>query len=183
SAAQEAQHLSSSQATQIIERNRPNIELFGQIQLNGRANSASEAMTQGLSLHQRTAAVGVRLASTLNFGAKSSAQEGAEKERSAATLQFDRKRFEQKQEFLDLRTKLKEAQTRLELARELEKIQEEKLTSERDRLQRGRSTTFQLIQFETDFSTAQLARLRSQFEVLRLVAQLSTFSGDAHDAR
>ncbi len=174
-AAKQAQRLSAGQAEQTFERNRPNVELFGQAQLNGRANSASEAISSGWSFDRRTAAVGVRLVSTLNFGAKSDTQVGAEKERSAASLALDRKRFEQRQEFIDLKARLMEAQSRLSLARELEKIQDEKLTNERDRLQRGRSTTFQLIQFETDFSAAQLARLRSQFEVIRLVAQLKTF--------
>jgi outer membrane protein TolC len=174
-AAEQAQRLTAGQAEQVFERNRPNFELFGQAQLNGRANSASEAVSNGWSLDRRTAAIGVRLVSTLNFGAKSDSQIGAEKERDAAGLSLDRKRFEQKQEFLDLKSKLTEAQARLALARELEKIQDEKLTNERARLQRGRSTTFQLIQFETDYSTAQLARLRSQFEVIRLVAQLNTF--------
>jgi hypothetical protein len=76
--------------------------------------------------------------STLNLGAKSDAQSGAERERAAADLSLDRKRFEQKQEFLDLRSKFSESQARLNLARELEKIQDEKLTHERARLQRGR---------------------------------------------
>ena len=182
-ASEQAQRLSAEQASQTLERNRPNLELFGQAQLNGRANTASEAISTGWSLDKRTASVGIRMVSTLNFGAKSDTQTGAEKERTAAGLAFDRKRFEQKQEFLDLRSKLSEAQSRLALAKELEKLQDEKLTHERDRLQRGRSTTFQLIQFETDYSTAQLARLRSQFEVLRLVAQLNTFSEPSTGAR
>jgi outer membrane protein TolC len=178
-ASRQAQRLTAGQAEQVIEKNRPNLELFGQAQLNGRANDASAALSNGWSLDRRTAALGVRLVSTLNFGAKSDAQTGAEKERRAADLSLDRKVFEQRQEFLDLRSKLAEAQSRLGLARELEKIQEEKLTNERARLQRGRSTTFQLIQFETDYSAAQLVRLRSQFEVIRLVAQLNTFGASS----
>jgi outer membrane protein TolC len=178
-ASRQAQRLTAGQAEQVVERNRPNLELFGQAQLNGRANDASEALSSGWSLEKRTAAVGVRLVSTLNLGAKSDAQSGAEKERTAADLSLDRKVFEQRQEFIDLKSKLSEAQSRLALARELEKIQEEKLTNERARLQRGRSTTFQLIQFENDYSAAQLARLRSQFEVIRLVAQLNTFGASS----
>jgi len=174
-AAEQAERLTRGQSTQAYERNRTNLEIFGQASLNGRGTDASDAISRGLSLDRRTAAVGLRLVSSLNFGAKSDAQTGADKERDAASLAFDRKRFEQKQEFQDLKSKLVESQNRLALAKELEKIQEEKLSNERNRLQRGRSTTFQLIQFETDFSNAQLARVRSQFEVLRLVAQLHTF--------
>ncbi len=175
-AAEQAERISAGQATQAFERNRPQFELFGQLQLNGRANDASEAIAKGWSLDRRTAAVGVRLVSTLDLLSKSDAQRGAEREKQAAGLSLMRKRFEQKQEFLDLKAKLSEAQSRLSLARELEKIQQDKLEHERTRLQRGRSTTFQLIQFETDYSTAQLTRLRSQFEVIRLVAQLQTFN-------
>jgi len=174
-ASEQARRLSSGQAEQAAERNRANLELFGQAQLNGRSGTASDALSSGFSLDKRTASVGVRLVSSLNFGAKSDARDGAEREQAAASMAFERRRFEQKQEFLDLRSRLAEAQARLGLARELEKLQEEKVTHERNRLQRGRSTTFQLIQFEADYSTAQLARLRAQFEVIQLVARLNTF--------
>lgn len=175
-AAREAERLQSAQATQAIERNRPQVDLFGQLQLNGRGADQATAISKGWDFDHKTSVVGVRLVSTLDFWSRSAARAGAGQEREAAALTYDRKRFEQQQEFLDLRSKLAEAQARLKLAETLERIQIQKLDRERDKLQRGRSTTFQLIQFETDSATAQLGRIRSRFDVLRLAAQLDTFS-------
>mgnify|MGYP001046760359 CR=1 FL=1 len=44
-----------------------------------------------------------------------------------------------------------------------------------ERLLRGRTTTFQALNFEQDYASAQLLRLRTQAEVLQLTAQLNAF--------
>lgn len=182
-ASRETERLQTAQSTQAIERNRPQIDIFGQLQLNGRGADQATAISKGWDFDHKTSVVGVKLVSTLDFWSRSAAKNGAIEEREAAGLAYDRKRFEQQQEFIDLRNRLAEAQSRLKLAEALERIQVQKLDRERDKLQRGRSTTFQLIQFETDSASAQLGKIRSRFDVLRLAAQLDTFSPDSTGAQ
>jgi outer membrane protein TolC len=167
-----------AQATQSYENNRPQIDLFAGLSLNGRAESASEAMSRGWDFDQKTSVIGVRVVSTLDFWNRREARSGALQERESTTLAYDRKRFEYEHEWVDLNSRLKEAQLRLKLSQELALIHAAKLERERDKLKRGRSTTFQVIEFENDSATAELAELRARSEIIRIRAQLATFTGE-----
>ncbi len=68
-----------------------------------------------------------------------------------------------------------QAKNKLTLAYNLEEAQGEKLNFERDRHRRGRTTTFQVLQFEQDYATAQLGRLKQSFDLLQTHSQLKTF--------
>ena len=57
----------------------------------------------------------------------------------------------------------------------LEKVQKSKLERERSNQQKGRSTTFQVIQFEQDYLTAQLARIQTLSEAMQIAIQLRTY--------
>jgi outer membrane protein TolC len=54
-------------------------------------------------------------------------------------------------------------------------VQREKFEHERERLLRGRTTTYQAISFEQDYANTQLLRLRTQAEVLQTIAQMKAF--------
>lgn len=66
---------------------------------------------------------------------------------------------------------------RLDMARELETLQKEKLDHERVRFSHGRTTSFQVLQFEGHYSEAQLTRLRMENEALLIKAQARLFNG------
>jgi outer membrane protein TolC len=59
-----------------------------------------------------------------------------------------------------------------------ESAQKEKLDYEKQRFERGRSTTFQILQFENDYANAQLGAIKARTDILEIMAKLKTF-GDA----
>jgi outer membrane protein TolC len=87
------------------------------------------------------------------------------------------KLFEQEQEWNDLNQKFHEAKKRLTLTRDIEIVQDKKLVREKARLHLGRTTTYQVLLFEQDYSTAQLARIRAQADILRILTQMKLFGG------
>ena len=102
---------------------------------------------------------------------------GLNKDREAADLSYQRKVMDQEKEWVDLAKKFDEAKRRYKLILAIEHIQKEKSEYERDRLNRGRTTSIQVLTFEQDFRTSQLNRIQSQAEILNLVAQMKTFGG------
>ena len=77
---------------------------------------------------------------------------------------------------MDLLAQLTEGKRKLDLARKIETVQKNKLDLERDRHKRGRTTTYQVLLFEQDFASSQLSRIRAEAELLRILAQMKTFS-------
>ena len=63
----------------------------------------------------------------------------------------------------------------------MEEIQKKKLNSEKNRYSKGRTTTFQVLQFEQDFANAQLMKLRNEQELIIVYNQLKMFSGDYNE--
>jgi outer membrane protein TolC len=89
-----------------------------------------------------------------------------------------RKRFENDREWSDLGKKLEESKSRLELTQRIEKTQQRKLTAERERQSRGRSTMFQVMQCETDYASSQLNVIKNKAEILGIIARMKTFGGE-----
>ena len=96
-------------------------------------------------------------------------------ERDAADTLLERKTFDAEQTWLDLTRRLGEAKKRLSMATKSEAVQTERAKHERSRLAQARTTTFQVVQADSDLSAAQLGRLRVQLEILSLVAQLKLY--------
>ncbi|MGZ3711494.1 MAG: TolC family protein, partial [Bdellovibrionota bacterium] len=95
----------------------------------------------------------------------------------AAHLDLDQKRLNEDKDWRDLSHRLVDAKTRLELLRTIEEVQRDKFENERQRLLRGRTTTYQAITFEQDYAQSQLLSLRTQAEVLQVISQLKLFRG------
>lgn len=175
-AAQERQKQARAAATLGKEKNRPTFEIFGNYSVNAYTGHALDAFGNAFSANQPMRVVGVKFSMPLDVSSTSSSVDGYGREQVAAELNATRKVFEQEQEWNDLNQKSEEAQRRLKLARAIEEAQEKKLSYERDRLNRGRSTMVQVSLFEQDYSQSQLSRMRAQAEVLTLNSQLKTFS-------
>ncbi|MBL7714026.1 MAG: TolC family protein [Bdellovibrionales bacterium] len=175
-AAQERVKQAEASAQQGKERNRPTLEAFASYTMNAYTGQALASFSDAFSANQPTRAIGLKFSVPLDLVSTHRSIDGYAREQAGAELNANRKLFEQEQEWLDLSQKSEEAKLRLKLAHEMEDAQEKKLSYERDRLNRGRSTTAQVALFENDYSQAQLARMRAQVDVLGLNAQMKTFS-------
>jgi outer membrane protein TolC len=171
-------------AVLAAERNTPSVELYGttpltQPQING-ATSPIAANVPASSKPLTT--VGIRISAPLDFVAQNHARQGYNVEAAAADTNFQRRSFEAERDWVDLTSRFRQAKERLSLFRELETVQKTKLDYERDRHRIGRTTTQQVLQFESDYEKAQLGRLQTLAELLTLNAQMKLY-GVSYESR
>jgi outer membrane protein TolC len=176
-AAEQAELAQVASATVSREKNKPNLDVKAALSLNGKDNLLSNSLSQANGTGLREASVAVTFTTPFAFLKQAEVREGYRKEAQGAELGFDRKLFEQEREWNDLVKKFEEAKKRVEMAQAIEDAQQEKLMYERDRLNRGRTTTFQVLMFEQEYALAQLGNLKAKTEVLSLAAKMKTFGG------
>ena len=97
--------------------------------------------------------------------------EGYEKNYQSALLALKDKQLGVGEEWNDLRNHLSDVEKRLDMASQIEVIQKSKADQEKTRLELGRTTQFQLLSFENDYSLARLTRLSLVLEKLSYMAQ------------
>jgi outer membrane protein TolC len=168
------------------EKDLPTLELFGSVSLNG--NSATpyaqqdDALAGTFDRSRPSQAVGIRLQAPLDIALINRSREGWKHEEEAARYTYQRKLFEQERDWNDLIKKFSDAKDRLVLFQSLEETQKTKLTYEKQRQARGRTTTQQVLLFEVDYELAQLGRIRTLAELVQLFAQMKLY-GAAHESR
>jgi hypothetical protein len=174
-----AEKLSSIAADLSTGKYDPSLDIFASGTLNGRdLNSYSKANSDSLKAKHTTYAVGLKFSAPIGGESMSRVRAGYNKDREAATMAASRKRFENDREWSDLGKKLEESKSRLELTQRIEKTQQRKLTAERERQSRGRSTMFQVMQCETDYASSQLNVIKNKAEILGIIARMKTFGGE-----
>lgn len=174
--AREVQKLTRANTELSIERNKPTLELYGTYILNGRDGARSTAIEKAFTKDYTTEAIGVRFSTPLDFFNLKNNIDGYKQDQIAAELNYKQKLFDENQEWNDLTNKLEDAKTKLMLAEKITEAQKIKVINERDRLTKGRTVTFQVLNFEQDYAQSELLKIKSETEVLNLYAQLKTFS-------
>ena len=177
-AAKEQTRATTAAATLTVEKDKPTLDVYGSFALNGRDLTVDGALGNSYTAQRPTKMIGLKLSVPLDLSAAESARHGAIRERDAAEMIYHQKVLDQEQTWDDLLRKLEEAKERLSLSEIIERAQDEKLVNERQRLKNGRTTTYQVLLFEQDFSQSELARLRSQSDVVTVLAEMKLFSGD-----
>lgn len=175
-AAREQSRAAAAQSRAALERNRAVLELFGSASLNGRAVDSSGALSSSFDTDHPMGAIGVRFQGALDFGRRSDVRAGYARDVAAAERMLDRKLFEQERDWVDAQVNFAAAQRRYALAEKIETLQKDKYQAERGRHSRGRTTTFQVLQFEQDYFLSQLGRLRSASEILQIHSRMNLFS-------
>ncbi|MDD4973775.1 MAG: TolC family protein [Bacteriovorax sp.] len=175
-AALEIQKISKASADLSIEKNKPTFEMYGTYALNGRDPQADQAVTNSFKTNHDTKAIGLRFVAPLDFGTTSDNINGYRKEQIAATQNFQRKLFEQEQQWNDLAARFEDAKVKLSLVEKIEEAQKIKASNERDRLSKGRTVTFQVLNFEQDYAQSELARIQNETNILNIYSQLKIYS-------
>lgn len=175
-AALEQQNLAKANAALAIERNKPKFEIFGSYAFNGRDPERTEAISNSFSNDHATRAIGLRFNAPLDFGTTKSAIDSYKKEQMAAEYNYQRKVFDQDREYNDLLTQFEDAKVRLDLTEKIASTQRVKTNNERNRLNNGRTTTFQVLSFELDSAQADILKIQTETDLLNIYAQLKIFS-------
>ncbi len=183
-AAEQQMLVSEAQARLGLERNKPSLDLSVLFALNGQGALAQyssipmnfqEAMQYSLGWNRPTVNVALHFSMPLDLHSVQQALHGWSLEKTAAEKTLDRKRFEQEQDWLDLMNRYEEFHARIQLSLSLENIQEKKLQAERQKLQQGRSTTYQVLFFEQDYLMAQLTSAQDEASLLGVVAEMKQY--------
>lgn len=174
-AALEIQNISKASAEISMEKNKPTLELYGSYALNGRNAQGANAVSNSLKTNHDTKVVGIRFVTPLDFNTTTDNISGYKKDQLAAEQNYQRKLFEQDQQWSDLSAKFEDAKIKLSLIEKIEEAQKIKANNERDRLNKGRTVTFQVLNFEQDYAQSELERIQSETNILNIYSQLKTF--------
>lgn len=157
------------------ERGKPKLDFFGNFALHGQKSKFAEAVEQSFDAKYDTTHVGFNFSVPLFFGALSDLETGALKVQQAAELTKEAAVFNQEQEWVNLVETLKDIRENLKQLSKLEDIQKRKLEVERRRFKQGRTTIFQVLMFEQEYSQASVSRAKLASEILALSTQIQLY--------
>lgn len=176
-AAEQQKRAAAAQAILGEQKNNPTLNVTAAIGLNGRDPLTGQAVSASLQTTRPNYGIGLQANIPLDFATQSEVRAGYRKDAAAADTLYQRRVFEQERLWHDLTSVFNDAIGRYRISVDVEKANKEKVTYERYRHDRGRSTLYQVILFENDFAESQLSRIRAQADVLNAYAQLRTFGG------
>lgn len=156
---------------------KPALEAYAQVSLKGMEDSASAALGGALSTNGTAVTSGVRFVMPLFSSLTAKSRKGYALEAEAAALKYEQARLDGAAEFTALADHFALQKRKLELARELEKIQWDKYQAETKLREKGKTTVYFIIAFENDFASAQLRRLEAALELRLLAAKLKLYGG------
>ncbi|MFA6583158.1 MAG: TolC family protein [Elusimicrobiaceae bacterium] len=171
--AQAAQN--SATARMNVETDKPVFNVYLSQTLNGQNPNFSGVVGNSFNINKPATTLGVKFSIPLKYSSQKEARHGAELKEAAAKLTYRQKLLDQESDWRNLAAKLRDARARLEMAFSIEAAQKEKLEYEKSRLKEGRTTTYQILSFEQDFSQAQYNRATLAATVLGLAAQVKLY--------
>lgn len=157
------------------ERGKPTLDVFGQVAMHGQRAGFSDSMDQSFNSVYNTNMIGMNLKVPLFFGSLSNLDKGATKAQIAAQLTKESAEFNQEQEWVHLTESLKDIRENLKMLTKLESIQKKKLDIERRRFREGKTTTFQVLSFEQEYSQASATRVKLASDILGLLTQIQLY--------
>jgi outer membrane protein TolC len=159
------------------EKNKPTLEVYGQYALNARENTSTTAISRSFQEEAMgpTSALGVRFSTPILVSSQSDVVKGYAREKAAAETLKDQRLFEQEVRWKELVLRFDEAKKRYAIAQKLVEIQRKKAATERARLRRGRTTTYQTLLFDQELNQAEAGRIQAVGDILQLTAQMKTY--------
>lgn len=170
--------LAKASSDLILERNKPTLNLTGGYTLQGRGTETSRAFENSTKTNHDSGYVGVMFQIPLNFKATSDAKAGAQRLKDSAAISEQNLLYTQEQDWINLKENLTESKATLKLARSMENAQKTKLDNERARLRQGRTTTYQVLLFEQDYTQSQASRVQAATQIIALESQLKLYQGE-----
>ena len=177
-AARQALKASDAQAETIVQRYTPDISVFANLSANERDADGGKAFGDLSKGEHPQSVVGIKLTANLDRGLLNQVLSGADQAKGAGQAQIEDKKQALAQDWKQLQAQWDGLQARLTLAQELEKLQGEKAEREKSRYRDGRTTNFQVLRFEDDYSLARIQILQLLANARVLEAQARFYNGD-----
>jgi outer membrane protein TolC len=166
-------NMKSAMASAKVEEEslKPSLNLYGSYSMNQIESTNQQAIANSFDPKGRSGWVGVRLSMPINFGLTSDIKEGAIKSASAAKLNYKQKSLNEQNDWWNLVQNMANYKANLGLAISIEKAQRVKLENERALLRQGRTTTYQILLFEQDYSNSELTTIQMAYKFLEAIAE------------
>jgi len=159
---------------EVVERYRPDISVFYSAALNGGSSSYGTALSDQDKLAW---AAGVKLSANIDLPLISKVVEGAKAASDSGQHDFEQQRRDLDKDWDNLQSQWESVEQRLAQVDELVALQKEKSEREKVRFNNGRTTNYQVLSFENDYSSAQLMRLGLVTEARVLAATAKLYNG------
>jgi len=165
-----------NQAQLNKESSRPKLDLYGTGEFSALKSKLSPALSGAFSGKDKGFLVGVELVLPLNVVGRWRAVKSDELKVQAAENSLAQTKIDEEQRKQNLLESISSLREQLKIAQVLEDTQRKKLDRERSRHRQGRSTTFQILSFQQDYSDIQAQRLGLELALLSQVSELELFS-------
>ena len=174
-AAEASARATAADARGQAEKDKPALDMKVSYALNGHDSDFRAGTADSFGWSKPTMLAGLSFSIPFDYAAAKAAGAGALKKEKAAALLYQQKLLDQESERRDLVAKLGDARERLRLSYAIEEAQRVKMEHEKSRLKEGRTTTYQVLTFEQDYTNAQYGRVSAAEEVLATMADLKLY--------
>lgn len=158
------------------EISRPKLDLFGTGEFSALKSKLSPAIGGAFAGKDKGLLVGLEMVLPLNVMARWRAVKSDELKVQAAENSLAQTRIDENQRKQNLLESISSLREQVKIAQVLEDTQKKKLQLERARHRQGRSTTFQILSFQQDYSDIQAQRLGLELALLTQISELELFS-------
>ncbi len=159
---------------EVVEKYRPDVSVFYSAALNGGAGDYNYALA---TQNKPAWAAGVKLSANIDLPLISKVVEGAKTATNSSQHGFEQQRRDLDKDWDNLQSQWESVQQRLSQVDELVALQRDKAEREKVRFSNGRTTNYQVLSFENDYSSAQLMRLSLVTEARVLAATAKLYNG------
>jgi outer membrane protein TolC len=171
----ETAKLTEAQSTAERSKIRPQLDLIGYAATNGHDALQDPAYRETEHFNNPTYRVGVQFSMPLDFSLLAKLRESHRASLRAAADQTQAAAFDEERVWNDLLERKKDAQSRFEKALNVERLNTTVVKRERQRLSNGRTTTFELLNYEQALAESQVHRVQAQLALLQIHNMIQTF--------
>ncbi|MCB9092336.1 MAG: TolC family protein [Halobacteriovoraceae bacterium] len=159
-----------------LESFKPDLQIAGSASLYGRDGSLGRTVKGSLGTNNPVYTIGLNLAMPLGLGTQKKVKSAYQLNVDAAKREYAQKVFNDKNEWLNLKSQYLELQAQLKIFKDLVKLQKVKLNNEILEQKRGKATTFQVLSFEQEYLSTQLQKVQLQSNLAKIYTQLKLFN-------
>jgi outer membrane protein TolC len=158
-----------------LETLKPDLKFSLSASMYGRNTEASEAFDDSFTTDRPVYAIGLSFTMPLDFSSTKKARNGYKAQKLVSAYRYKRIKFEEEVNMRNLRRQYSELKSQYLLVSNLEKAQKNKLQNEIKIQKRGRSTTFQVLNFEQEYLSTQMRKMQLKSNIAKIYTDLLVF--------
>ena len=153
------------------ENNKPSLNLYTSYAVNQVEPNRIDAVSATFDRSAPNGKIGLEFSMPLNIGVSADIRKGARLQASSHKTSYQEKLLQQEVDWKNLIQNFKDWQDNLKLSMQIESTQKSKLENERNLLSRGRTSTYQILVFEQEYSNAELNTQQIAQKLYELIAE------------